>query len=483
MLLEIPILLCLANAALIQAATASLSLNSILSLNFQDLPSPPSFSLPVSPNLTITVAYCSSATVSTRFFVTNNSFVDNPGPDGGEDVFEITVDQGLGTFSAVFLEGGVLAIDGASSDDFSFEIGASDSGPMHEVLAVFPLLGDTTSNQALLFSPPFDPPVFSDPSYPNYTLPGPSLSPPSPPSSSSNFTLLLAPTSPQTLTALPQTACMMSSQTSSGNIANESLWLRDEEGWRTQWIMAGLSPQTNYTAYVIQDSTKLSGPMYFVTKSAVFACPLAAFLPYCPGVTYAIPLPSPDNSDLSIYDSTNLPSAISDTLTAYFTNFTTTLTTQACGRDYYSPLQTCADCQRAYFRWLCSVSFPRCGEQSPSTTTSTSATSSPTPTTDTTTIPSPTSALQPQASSSVPRNPAFTSLNTSYSVLLPCIETCQAADRACPNFLGFACPLARFNANESYGVGYIDGAEPDGQGLGVPGQAQDRWGNVWCNFV
>lgn len=138
---------------------------------------------------------------------------------------------------------------------------------MHEVLATFPLLGDTTSNQALLFSPPFDPPIFIDPSYPNYTLPGPSLSSPLPPDSSPNFTLLIAPTSSQTLTSLPQTACMMASQTSSGNIANESLWLRDEDGWRTQWLMAGLSPQTNYTAYVIQDSQKLSGPMYFVTKS------------------------------------------------------------------------------------------------------------------------------------------------------------------------------------------------------------------------
>ncbi|KAJ3932470.1 MAG: stretch-activated cation channel Mid1 [Lentinula lateritia] len=474
-------LLCLVNAALIQAATASLSLNAILSLNSQDIPSPPSFSLPAAQNLTITVAYCSSETVSTRFFVTNSTTVDDPGPDGGTDVYEITVNQGLGTFSAPFLDGGVLAIDGTLSDDFSFEIAASDSGPMHEVLATFPLLGDTTSNQALLFSPPFDPPIFIDPSYPNYTLPGPSLSSPLPPDSSPNFTLLIAPTSSQTLTSLPQTACMMASQTSSGNIANESLWLRDEDGWRTQWLMAGLSPQTNYTAYVIQDSQKLSGPMYFVTKSAVFACPLAAFLPYCPGVTYAIPLPPPDNSELSIYDSTNLPITISDILTTYFTNFTTTLTTQACGRDYYSPLQTCADCQRAYFRWLCSVSFPRCGEQSPSTTTTTSSSSI--GTSLSTGLPSPTSALQAQTTSSVPRNPTFSPLNMTYSVLMPCIETCQAADRACPNFLGFACPLARFNANQSYGVGYIDGAEPDQQGLGIPGQAQDQWGNVWCNFV
>ncbi|KIK55700.1 hypothetical protein GYMLUDRAFT_248510 [Collybiopsis luxurians FD-317 M1] len=476
-------LICLLNAAIIQAATAQLSLNSILSLNAQNLPSPPTFSVPAAETLTITVAFCSSGTSSPRFFVTNSTSVDDPGPDGGEDVYEILVEEGLGTFSGIFSEGGVLAVDTDNSNSFAFEIGASDDGPLHQVLATFPLLGDTTSNQALIFSPPFDPPTLVEPSYPNYTLPGPSLSPPSPPDSSPNFTIVIAPTSSQNLTSLPQTACMISSQSSSGNIANESLWLRDEDGWRTQWIIEGLSPQTNYTAYVSEDGKKLSGPMYFTTKSAVFACPLAAFLPYCPGVTYAVPLPSPQNAALSLYDNTNIPSAISDTLTAYFSNFTTTLTTQACGRDYYSPLQTCADCQRAYFRWLCSVSFPRCGEASSASATASSSLSSSSSTGTSSTPPTLTSALQLQSPTSTPRNSAFPSLNTSYSVLLPCIETCQAADRACPNFLGFACPLARFNANSSYGVGYIDGAEPEQEGLGVPGSAQDRWGNIWCNLV
>ncbi|KAF5376385.1 hypothetical protein D9757_008659 [Collybiopsis confluens] len=472
-------LICLLNAALIQAASVQLSLNTVISLNAQTLPSPPTFSVPAAQDLTITVAFCSTGTSLPRFFVTNSSSVDDPGPDGGQDVFEISVDEGLGTFTGIFSDGGVLAVDADSSTSFIFEIGASDNGPLHEVLATFPLFGDSTSNQALLFSPPFDPPELVQPSYPNYTLPGPSLSPPSPPQSSPNFTIVIAPTSSQNLTSLPQTACMISNQSSSGNIANESLWLRDEEGWRTQWIIEGLSPQTNYTAYVVEGNQKLSGPMYFITKSAVFSCPLAAFLPYCPGVTYAVPLPSPQNSDILMYDSTNIPSSISDTLASYFTNFTTTLTTQACGRDYYSPLQTCADCQRSYFRWLCSVSFPRCGEASPSSSSSTT----PSIVSSTSDSPTPTSALQPQSTSSSPRNAAFPTLNTPYEVLLPCIETCQAADRACPNFLGFACPLARFNANESYGVGYIDGAEPDKEGLGVPGSAQDRWGNVWCNLV
>jgi calcium channel MID1 len=65
-------------------------------------------------------------------------------------------------------------------------------------------------------------------------------------------------------------------------------------------------------------------------------------------------------------------------------------------------------------------------------------------------------------------------------MLLPCLETCTAADRACPNFLGFKCPVVQFNAAASYGVGYVDSVN-NVEGGGVTGVAQDRWGNIWCN--
>lgn len=48
---------------------------------------------------------------------------------------------------------------------------------------------------------------------------------------------------------------------------DSGLWLKDDDGWRFQWLIPGLSSETNYTAYVIQDGTKMSGPIYFVTKS------------------------------------------------------------------------------------------------------------------------------------------------------------------------------------------------------------------------
>jgi calcium channel MID1 len=385
------------------------------------------------------------------------------------------------------------------------------------VLNELPFFGDTTSNQALLFSPPFAKPFVQVPTYPNYTLPVASLAfTDTPPSSPPNYTLVLSPTPSSSLTSGPQTGCFLSSQNITGTIANQSLWLRDEEGWRVQWLLEGLSPSTNYTAYAIQDGTKVAGPIYFATKSrtfplstpplhpahphpplASFPCPLVAFLPFCPAVSHAVPLPAPPSG--TIYDSTNLPQTnLTSALLTYLTNFTVTLTTFACGRDHYSPLVECSDCQREYRKWLCAVSFSRCGEPSlgsPSAFTAFPATPTQTGLSALKSLMPPIpgigggpsqkqkqqqqvvlSALLPQTT---PRNPSLPEMD--YTLLLPCLETCTAVDRACPPFLLFQCPTRKFNAAASYGVGYVDGADGD-EGEGVAGVAQDRWGNVWCHL-
>ena len=188
-------------------------------------------------------------------------------------------------------------------------------------------------------------------------------------------------------------------------------------------------------------------------------------LSYCPGVSWAVPLPAPPNSDTT-YNSSNLPTQITDPLQQYIANFTTSLTIIACGRDIYSPIQTCANCQREYRRWLCAVSFPRCGEprgdesslgRDPSLTT---ALASPT---------------------GQPRNPDFPQVDGGFVELLPCLETCQVTDRACPYHVGFQCPLKAFNADKSYGVGFIDSGDVGVEGKGRTGVSQDIFGNVWCN--
>lgn len=166
-----------------------------------------------------------------------------------------------------------------------------------------------------------------------------------------------------------------------------------------------------------------------------------------------------------MYTADNLDKSISEPLVSALTNFTISLKTFACGRDLYSPLQSCADCQYEYRQWLCAISFPRCVESPPSSSSSS--------------LPSP--ALVNHTLARRGNLPAF---DAEYNVLLPCLETCNAVDRACPSFLGFTCPTSHFYAQKSYGVGFIDGGDEGANvaGGGSTGEAQDRYGNVWCQM-
>ena len=202
--------------------------------------------------------------------------------------------------------------------------------------------------------------------------------------------------------------------------------------------------------------------------AASFSCQLVHALPYCPRTAYAVPLPAlPDSTPA--YNASNLPDKLATPLLAYLSNFTASLLTVPCGRDHYSPLQTCADCAESYRRWLCAVSLPRCGEFPSSTQQQLQQQQPQMP------------ALVPQPPGMAPRNAALGN-STGYTALLPCIETCSAVDRACPIILGFRCPSGdKVPAQSSYGAGFIDSEDGETRGGGVPGAAQDRWGNVFCN--
>ncbi|OAX41807.1 hypothetical protein K503DRAFT_734974 [Rhizopogon vinicolor AM-OR11-026] len=438
------------------ALTESLSLNALYSFSASSLSA---FSLPEAQQLFVSVAICSTEAASPTFFVTNTTSVAES--TSSSDVFQIPLQSGFGYWTGTAPQGAFLTVQNIGQT--SFQVAVSNGSLVHELLPSLPLLGDTTNTQALIYSYPFSP-VDSSPSiYPNYTLPPANLSAPSPPSEPPAFSLFIAPTSSD-LTSGPQTACAIQSASASVSVLTNDFWLRGNEGWRSQWLIGGLTPSTNYTAYVVQDQVKLSGPIYFSTKSPSFSCPLVHSLPYCPSTSYAVPLPFPQ-SPATFYDSSTLPQNISDPLLQYMTNFTAMLLTFPCGRDLYSPLQTCESCQEAYRNWLCSVSFPRCAEP-PS---SSSSPSSPTP------------ALTAPQSGPNARNPNLPNVSYSYQTVLPCLEVCNAADRACPNVLGIKCPNPRFNAASSYGVGYIDSSAQGVFGGGSTGTAQDRWGNVWCN--
>lgn len=138
-----------------------------------------------------------------------------------------------------------------------------------------PLFGDSTSTQAIIFSPPFADAPVDEPSYPYYTLPsanpsdGPS--PPEPPSQ----TLLVYQTSniSSMVQQFSQSFCGMLEMP--GNLATaqrpltKTVVLRDDAGWRSQWVIEDLKPATNYTVFIINNATTVSPPLYFTTKSGM----------------------------------------------------------------------------------------------------------------------------------------------------------------------------------------------------------------------
>ncbi|CAG7850894.1 SubName: Full=Uncharacterized protein {ECO:0000313/EMBL:CCA68259.1} [Serendipita indica DSM 11827] len=411
---------------------------------------------------------------------------------------ELDVSGGVGYWNSVksLDNGGILQVilpPGATGGPWRFSVGLSTNEPLHWRSERTPLFGDSTSTSALLFSPPIPNTAsdFVEPTFPKYELPDKNLSSPSAPTeaTSTNNTLVVFPTSllinddGQFKTELTSSACYLQSleastnTTGSLNIATRLVLRNQEEGWRTQHIVQGLNPSTNYTFYVMStfgNQVLLSQPAFFKTKRDGFPCTLAHSLPFCPSVAYSVPFP-PLTGTPSTYDASNFPSQLQETLFNSLGNFTSSLKTFACGRDLYSIVQSCASCERAYRTWLCSTLVPRCGEVDESLLPPAAIVPRVVGSTNTT-----------ATSARVDQTVLGSSAVGSYSELLPCLETCHAVDRACPPTLNWRCPRKGITAERSYGVGFIDkeGDDVSGggqEGAGRTGRSQDPYGNVWCN--
>ncbi|KAF8335333.1 stretch-activated Ca2+-permeable channel component-domain-containing protein [Cantharellus anzutake] len=440
----------------------TLSIPSKTSASVSSIESPAVFAIPSSSStLHLSVVLCTSTQPPPRFFLNNGTNMPPPGTEtsGAELVLKGGLAQWTGTGPATLLAR--AGRGGSGNQTRSFQIGISAEEQIFDVDTRPPHLGDTTANQALIFSPPFQSIPFDEPTYPEYVLPPANIT-------SSNSTqpppqtLLVFQTAniSPALAQVSQSACGITEVpgnllSSGDHPLNTTTVLRDYTDYRTQWLFEKLTPSTNYTAYVVTNNSVLSGPLFFVTKSSNFSCPLVHSVPFCPSVTYAVPLPQPPTGATS-YAVDTVPSNITSPLLSSLSNFTTSLLTFACGRDIYSPIQTCASCQRAYRSWLCAVSFPRCGEPSQPT--------------------------QPSGNGGVPPPlpPHLSPQN--FTELLPCIEMCHEVARACPSFLQWRCPSNKVNAADSYGIGYVDSLDHD-QGQGWTGIPQDSYGNVWCNFA
>ena len=74
------------------------------------------------------VAVCSGNSQSglPRFFVTNDTSTGTPSSNGGTNVFEILLNEGMGNWTGFGGNGGLLAVENGGK--VSFEIGVTSSG-------------------------------------------------------------------------------------------------------------------------------------------------------------------------------------------------------------------------------------------------------------------------------------------------------------------------------------------------------------------
>lgn len=117
------------------ALSSPIPLNTPVPLGAVNLTStnPATFTLPnpsSSSFLSVSIALCSNSTTIPQFWVSNNSDSATPGPSGGTDVYQLSIDENGMANMTLSVQGGntvTLAVWGASSDD-DIEIGASDQG-------------------------------------------------------------------------------------------------------------------------------------------------------------------------------------------------------------------------------------------------------------------------------------------------------------------------------------------------------------------
>jgi calcium channel MID1 len=267
----------------------TLSIPSVNSQQVSSAQSPRIFNIPSSPSpLNLSIALC-SGTHSPRFFISNGTTTNDPGiENAGDEIFlygGLLNWQGTGPTTLFAYSGGIgsqsfqvglttdseqrNAIDWGSMDIQTY----SCIAPIFQNTSIPPLLGDTTATQALIFSPPFQDAPIENPTYPNYTLLPANVSTIASPPTAPPQTLLVFQTSniSSLLLQFNHSACGIThvpgNVVSFGNPLTTTTVLRDVDGWRTQWVLEGLTPSTNYTAYVVENARVVNGPLYFLTKS------------------------------------------------------------------------------------------------------------------------------------------------------------------------------------------------------------------------
>ncbi|KAF8981793.1 stretch-activated cation channel mid1 [Entomortierella lignicola] len=250
----------------------------------------------------------------------------------------------------------------------------------------------------------------------------------------------------------------------------------NEFGQRRQVVIQGLKNGTFYTAIFVTDVLNQAGAevMYAMTPFKTKRhdnCLLITDLSFCFEVAYAVPI-TPLSTLNAATARSEIPALYDNFARDTIDNFNKVLSQYDCEHPEYSLIRNCTDCTRAYRRWLCSVSIPRCTDSEDVTSPENIGYIDP-------------STIDPTANPYLidrTKGPVVTERNTStsrgaisqlnqqpyfnpgdYGEVLPCINLCYDVVQSCPNFLGFACPKKNLAGN--YATMNGQGFQCNGLGL------------------
>ncbi|KAF9581797.1 stretch-activated cation channel mid1 [Lunasporangiospora selenospora] len=242
-------------------------------------------------------------------------------------------------------------------------------------------------------------------------------------------------------------------------------------GERRQVMIQSLKPGTVFTAFFITDQLNQAGAEVMWARTTFTTkkhdnCVLLTELEFCKEVAYAVPVtplstlpgnvvaaPIGANSTV-VQDLKKMYDSFAMNL---MDNFNKVLDQYDCSKSEYSLVRTCTDCRRAYRRWLCSVSIPRCTDIEDVTDPRNQGYLTPDKmpegldknpylldrTNGPVIVPKNTSTTRGAGSQLPPDllNPG------DYGEVLPCIDLCFDVVQSCPNFLGFNCPVKNMAGN------------------------------------
>ncbi|VVT55809.1 uncharacterized protein SAPINGB_P004749 [Magnusiomyces paraingens] len=344
----------------------------------------------------------------------------------------------------------------SSSDSWTYQLGASTAGPLHEYSSGPNLyLVDTDFAHALLVT---DGMTDQKEGYENMTF-YEDLD------TYYDIHVFVKSAGDALATRLGGSYCAMSSAPSQllnrGN-ADISVTTRGNPAVpKLQYFMSGLNMSTDYSVFLTRaanpDSEMGAGsnggtafPGVSMRTNAEQNCQIVYDLEFCSDVAYAVP------GNASAFTPLELGEVYDAKASGWYGNFNKSLQQVSCDirtMEQYSILRTCEDCATSYRQWLCSVTIPRCMDAT-----------------------SPGDYLTLRAVNSSRASFIDEIIRPGpYKELLPCIGMCDALVQDCPASMGFACPKVGQIGFEGY---YMSKANDGSVQCNFPGAVYRTSGGV-----